>query len=69
MLKALTAMDPVEFETQYKEDVREILNRLQSAMAASSQLESSIAEIGDLLQRLSRDVEQFLAAQRQAQAD
>ena len=62
-------MDPVEFETRYKEDVREILNRLQSAMVASSQLEGSIAEIGDLLQRLSRDVEQFLATQRQTQAD
>lgn len=58
-------MNPVEFEIQHKEDVREILNRLQSAMVASSQLEGSLAEIGDLLQRLSRDVEQFLASQRQ----
>ncbi|MEY3299064.1 MAG: hypothetical protein RLZZ597_2324 [Cyanobacteriota bacterium] len=68
-LKALTAMNPTEFETQYKEDVREILNRLQSAMADSSRIEGSLAEIGDLLQRLSRNVEKFLATQHRTQAD
>jgi hypothetical protein len=57
-------MDPIEFETRYKEQVREILNRLQSAMVMSSQLESSIADIGEALQGLSREVEQFLAEQR-----
>jgi hypothetical protein len=57
-------MDPHEFEARYKEQVREILNRLQSAMLISSQLESSIAEIGEAVQGLSRDVEQFLIEQR-----
>jgi hypothetical protein len=57
-------MDPHEFEARYKEQVREILNRLQSAMLVSSQLEASIAEIGEAVQGLSRDVEQFLIEQR-----
>lgn len=62
-------MTSAEFEARYQEQVRDILNRLQSAMAASAQLESSIAEIGESVQRLSRDVEQFLAAQRCSQPD
>lgn len=62
-------MDPMEFEIRYQEQMREILNRLQSAMAASSHLESSVADIGDSLQRLSREVEQFLASQRLSQPD
>lgn len=57
-------MDPTEFESRYKEQVREILNRLQSAMAVSSQLESSMAEIGESVQQLSQDVEQFLLEQQ-----
>lgn len=59
-------MDPTEFESRYKEQVREILNRLQSAMAVSSQLESSMAEIGESVQQLSQDVEQFLSEQQDA---
>ncbi len=62
-------MNPTEFEARYQEQVRDILNRLQSAMAVSSQLEASIAEIGDSLQQLSREVEQFLASQRRSQPD
>ncbi|HIK44981.1 MAG TPA: hypothetical protein IGR64_08850 [Leptolyngbyaceae cyanobacterium M65_K2018_010] len=57
-------MDPREFEDHYKEQVREILNQLQSAIMTSSQLESSIADIGDAVKDLSREVEQFLAEQR-----
>ncbi|WOD39500.1 hypothetical protein [Nodosilinea sp. E11] len=57
-------MDPEEFEVRYREQVREILNRLQSAMAVSSQLEHTIADIGDAIQSLSREVEQFLVEQR-----
>lgn len=57
-------MDPREFEARYKEQVREILNRLQSAMVVSSQLEASIAEIGESVQQLSQDVERFLSEQQ-----
>jgi hypothetical protein len=64
IIKVLGNMDPNEFEARYKEQVREILNRLQSAMLVSSQLEASIAEIGEAVQGLSRDVEQFLIEQR-----
>ncbi|WP_035990841.1 hypothetical protein [Leptolyngbya sp. KIOST-1] len=57
-------MDPVEFEARYREQIKDILNRLQSAMVLSSQLEHTIADIGESVQVLSRDVEQFLAEQR-----
>lgn len=57
-------MDPQEFESRYREQIKDILNRLQSAMVVSSQLEHTIADIGEAVQILSRDVEQFLAEQR-----
>ncbi|MGB3201225.1 MAG: hypothetical protein WBA99_09995 [Nodosilinea sp.] len=57
-------MDSQEFEARYREQIKDILNRLQSAMVVSSQLEHTIADIGDAVQSLSRDVEQFLAEQR-----
>lgn len=57
-------MTPQEFETRYREQIRDILNRLQSAMATSSQLEHTIGDIGEAVQVLSRDVERFLADQQ-----
>ncbi|NJL47652.1 MAG: hypothetical protein HC929_09400 [Leptolyngbyaceae cyanobacterium SM2_5_2] len=57
-------MNSKEFEARYKEQVREILNRLQSAVLVSSQLELAITEIGDAVQGLSQEVEQFLAEQQ-----
>lgn len=57
-------MDPQEFEAHYREQIKDILNRLQSAMAASSQLEHTIADIGKAVQLVSQDVERFLAEQR-----
>ncbi|MGF1517870.1 MAG: hypothetical protein ACFCVB_08710 [Nodosilinea sp.] len=57
-------MDVEEFEVRYREQIKDILNRLQSAMAVSSQLEHTIVDVGDAVQSLSRDVEQFLVEQR-----
>ncbi|HZG38263.1 MAG TPA: hypothetical protein VEZ50_06225 [Nodosilinea sp.] len=57
-------MDPQEFEARYREQIKDILNRLQSALVVSSQLEHTIADIGEAVQLLSRDVEQFLTEQR-----
>ncbi len=57
-------MTPQEFETLYREQIRDILNRLQSAVATSSQLEHTITDIGEAVQILSRDVERFLAEQQ-----
>lgn len=54
-------MDPREFQVYYREEVRQILDRLQSAMLVSSQLEAALAEIGNAVQNLSRNVEQYLA--------
>jgi|GEM_PF-1065703 hypothetical protein len=53
-----------EFEARYQEQVREILNRLQSAVLVSSQLELALTEIGEAVQGLSQDVERFLAEQQ-----
>lgn len=53
-----------EFENRYREQARDILNQLQDLMLASSHLEASLAEIGQAIQTLTHDVEQFIAEQR-----
>jgi hypothetical protein len=63
LLKTYPSMDPHNFESYYREEVRQILDRLQSAMLISSQLEAALADIGDAVQTLSRNVEQYLAEQ------
>lgn len=62
--ETLPNMDPQEFEARYREQIRDILNRLQSAMVVSSELEHTIADIGEAVQLMSRDVERFLDEQR-----
>jgi len=57
-------MNLQEFETSYREQTRDILNRLQSTMLVSSQLEAALAEIHESVQSLTRDVETLLAEQR-----
>ncbi|MGF1568994.1 MAG: hypothetical protein ACFCVD_13150 [Nodosilinea sp.] len=54
-------MDSKTFEARHKEQIRDILNRLQSVILVSSQLEATLADIGESVHGLSRDVEQFLA--------
>jgi hypothetical protein len=54
-------MDKKEFEARYREQVRVILNQLQSTMMVSSRLEVSLADLGQSLQALTRDVEKFLS--------
>ncbi|HSM82651.1 MAG TPA: hypothetical protein VLS96_13245 [Nodosilinea sp.] len=56
-------MDTNEFEARYREQIRDILNQLQSAMVVSAQLELTIGEVSDTVQALNRDVERFIAAQ------
>ncbi|ASC72559.1 hypothetical protein XM38_035170 [Halomicronema hongdechloris C2206] len=58
----MTTID--QFEARYREQVREILDRLQQAGLVSSQLEATMANIGQSVQQLSQEVEQFLAEQR-----
>lgn len=60
-------MSNQEFEIYYREQVRDILNRLQSAVAASVQVETTLSEVGQSIQALSRDVEQFLAEQNNSE--
>lgn len=54
-------MDVKEFESQYREQVRDILNRLQAVVLVAQDLETAIVNIGDSIQSLSHDVESFLA--------
>ncbi len=62
-------MDPKEFEVYYREEIRLILDRLQSAMLVSSQLEAALAEIGSAVQNLSRNVERYLAEENSEPED
>lgn len=55
-------MDKQAFETRYREQVRDILNQLQSAIMLSSRLEASLSDVGHSIQDLTRDVELFLAS-------
>lgn len=57
-------MDPQEFELRYREQVSDILNRLQTAIGVCAQLETTIVDIGDAVHSMSREVEQFLVDQR-----
>ncbi|HEY9735964.1 MAG TPA: hypothetical protein V6D06_06765 [Trichocoleus sp.] len=54
-------MDKRAFKSRYREQVRDILTQLQSAMVVSAQLEVALANIGQSVQALSRDVEEFLS--------
>lgn len=56
----LLNMDKSTFKDRYREEIREILTQLQSAVVVSSQLEAALANIGRSVQALSRDVEEFL---------
>lgn len=55
-------MEKREFEHLYREQVREILEHLQSTVLLSHQLETAIVEIGESIQRLTQNVEHFLAS-------
>jgi predicted GTPase len=55
-----------EFEHQYQESVSKILNELQSMAIISSQLESTIVEVGTSVQSLNQMVEDFLKQQQEA---
>ena len=61
-------MNLQEFELQYRERVRLILDRLQAINLVAVQLEFDTTEIGESIQALNQDFESFLE-ERQAGPD
>ena len=54
------SMSTEEFRAYYREQVRDILNRLQSVMLVFSQLEGAVSDIGQSIQGLTEEVEAFI---------
>lgn len=57
-------MNLQEFETQYRNEIEQSLNQLQTAVLLLAHLESRISSVGQDLQNLSLTVEEFVAEQR-----
>lgn len=53
-------MSTEEFRVYYREQVRDILNRLQSVILVFSQLEGAVSDIGQSIQGLTEEVEAFI---------
>lgn len=57
-------MNIQEFEIQYRSNIDETLNQLQTAVLLLAQLENRITVIGQNLQNLSQTVEEFITEQQ-----
>ena len=57
-------MNIQEFEIQYRNNIDETLNQLQTAVLLLAQLENRITVIGQNLQNLSQTVEEFIIEQQ-----
>ncbi|WP_337884347.1 hypothetical protein [Fischerella thermalis] len=53
-----------EFENQYRDAIAETLNELQSAMLMLTQVQLKISQIGNSVQNLSQNFEEFMARQK-----
>lgn len=59
-------MDLNEFESQTRSTLEQTLNQLQTATLMIAQLEIQLSEAGRTIQTLSRQIEEFIAQQRQS---
>ncbi|MBH8574749.1 hypothetical protein I8752_17310 [Nostocaceae cyanobacterium CENA369] len=57
-------MNLQEFESSYREAMAEALNELQTAALLLAQAERKIYEIGNSVQHLSENVEEFINTQK-----
>ncbi|MFN6566159.1 hypothetical protein A6770_11125 [Nostoc minutum NIES-26] len=57
-------MNLQEFESSYREAMAEALNELQTAVLMLAQVQRKIYEIGNSVQHLSENVEEFINTQR-----
>ncbi|PMB45760.1 hypothetical protein CEN39_26710 [Fischerella thermalis CCMEE 5201] len=53
-----------EFENQYRDAIAETLDELQSAMLMLTQVQLKISQIGNSVQNLSQNFEEFMARQK-----
>ncbi|WP_315789763.1 hypothetical protein [Fischerella sp. JS2] len=53
-----------DFENQYRDAIAETLNELQSAMLMLTQVQLKISQIGNSVQNLSQNFEEFMARQK-----
>ncbi|MDJ0615509.1 MAG: hypothetical protein QNJ63_01980 [Calothrix sp. MO_192.B10] len=58
-------MNIQNFESQYRESIAETLNELQTAMLLLAQAQRKISEIGNSVNSLSQNLEEFIDQQKQ----
>ncbi|MEO0455172.1 MAG: hypothetical protein AAF152_01135 [Cyanobacteria bacterium P01_A01_bin.114] len=58
-----------EFELRYRESMQEVRNQLQYITLLSSQMQDTVTGVSDTLQLFNQTTEQFIAEQRQLQAN
>jgi hypothetical protein len=57
-------MNLQDFESQYRNNMTDTLNELQTAMLMLAQVQQKIYEIGNSVQHLSQNVEEFIDNQK-----
>ncbi len=57
-------MNIQDFETQYRNNMTETLNELQTAVLLLAQVQLKISQIGSSVQSLSQGVEDFITKQK-----
>ncbi|MEH2433618.1 MAG: hypothetical protein V7K25_05095 [Nostoc sp.] len=57
-------MNLQEFEGQYREDMAETLDDLQTAVLLLAQLQDRISKVGSSVQHISEQVEEFITDQK-----
>ncbi len=57
-------MNIQEFESNYREAMAEALNELQTAVLMVAQVQRKIAEVGNSVQKMSENVEEFINNQK-----
>ncbi len=62
-------MNLEEFELESREQIEQILNRLQTVTVLTAQLDSQLAETGHAVRSLSHLIETFIREQRQQPGD
>ncbi len=62
-------MDLEKFEAQYRQEMDEALNKLQTVMLLLAELEAKTGEVGHSIQSLSQTVEAFLNQQKQRNSE
>ncbi|MEC4886761.1 MAG: hypothetical protein SAL70_36440 [Scytonema sp. PMC 1070.18] len=57
-------MNLEEFESQYRDNMERTLNEIQTVILSLAQVQNQILEIGNSIQNLSQNVEEFIMQQK-----